>query len=615
MVKTIQITENAIPIVIVNRDRLTDLRELVDWCLNKNKFPSDIIIIDNGSSYRPLAEYYIQLKKNFKNVKIISNPFNGGSRIIEQMSFVGGLPYYIYTESDVIPDENCPSDLINKLIELSNKHPSVHKVGLSLRTDDLPQSFPFRDTVIFEESKNRQFKTTEGDAYLANIHSSFALYRKNFSSFKVITKNIRTLEPLCARHKFWYYDKNNLPDDVSYYINKCSNESIIGKRFFNLIRTGQIDNINSKRQAQTTPSLLKQVDYSDVKNTNTDIKYDEDIVGRTYRYQIKNEQPFDIIFGQDTIVTGDGGKIGNYYMSDSRIVIEWKNCLNYTVDILELSRNYASFTGTSLDGYEITGNLKKRHDRKEIKNVYPEKRQHVIKEDKISIIEEKPKPVSKVFTSPVPQRTISSSNRISILVWACNTPTYRKLDFIEWNKDLFTSEKDVRVHLISDMPIKTESYSWLDVVKFKYKTDKNNYQESVNFALSDLNLSLIVVKADVDTIFTKQVIDNIRVSVSNGNSVVYHYHNIDDSDMTCCTQNEWELRDRCKTDRICIAMYRKDWYLFRGYDDKIIDRCCDRDEEFLIKIKNKIHVKETNMFPLYRVSCDKRNTKNRVLAV
>ena len=49
-----------IPIIINNRNRVTFLKQLVDWLIKAGY--SNIIILDNDSKYEPLIEYYKQTK-------------------------------------------------------------------------------------------------------------------------------------------------------------------------------------------------------------------------------------------------------------------------------------------------------------------------------------------------------------------------------------------------------------------------------------------------------------------------------------------------------------------------------------------------------------------------
>jgi len=396
--KNIEIPTNKIPFVIVNRDRLTDLKVLLNWIYNVNTVPVKVIIIDNCTTYKPLIEYYIQLRKDHPELTIAYTQFNAGTRIIEQFQFVGGLPYYIYTDSDVVPDESCPRDVISKLIDLSNKYPKVHKIGLTLRTDDLPSDFPFRDEVIKIEQPNHSNKTPDGDAYNAEVRSSFAIYKRGFSNFRNITKNLRTVEPLCARHLFWYYTLDSIPPDIFYYITRCTNESYMGKKFLSsLISNNRVEKLSQQIKVLPAKSNVgrpihtsvpvgqinkskpisilsrgklprEEVKLSEPQITkemakpiesNIDLQYNRSVIGKSYDYKIQNNQVLYITFNSNFTVTGPDGELGKFYMAENRMIIEWQNCLNNTIDVLDFSTTLSKFTGTSIDNENVIGILKK----------------------------------------------------------------------------------------------------------------------------------------------------------------------------------------------------------------------------------------------------------------
>jgi hypothetical protein len=601
--KTIEIQSGLIPFIIVNRDRTTDLKELLNWVYNVNTVPVKVIIIDNNSSYRPLIEYYNQIREKYKNLQIVQIQFNGGVRVIEQFQLLGGLQHYIYTETDVVPDENCPPDLILKLIELSNKYPRVHKIGLSLRIDDIPNEFPFKDDILRIETINRSIKTPDGDAYIAEVNSTFALYKKGFSDFKVRIRNIRTLEPLCARHRFYYYTPNNMPDDVSYYITRCSNESVIGKKFLTLLKNSgkivapvRISNLNPK----IVPKRLE--DQNDLDFTIDDSCYNKIVVGKSYDYRTQNGQSLVITFNNDFTVTGSGGVVGKFYMAEYRAVIEWSNCLNNTVDIIDFTNDLERFTGTSIDNGNVSGVLKKIQP--EVSNIEP-----VVFE-----IETADKPIEVQEPSPNLKLEPPVNVKVSILIFGCNLPTFRKLDFLDWNKQLFESDKDVVVHIITDMPDRLPKYDWLDIITFLSPTSEYITKSALNYGLKNISNSDIIVKADIDTLFTKDILDNIKKFVSRGKGLVCHYSQLDNINQIAKTIDEWLAMEKSKTNSFCFAMHKDDWYFLRGYDDRFSSSNSD-DENLYIKAKSKIAIFESDQCPLYKISISNRVSLNKVLSV
>lgn len=214
MVKKIDI--KAIPIVINNRNRFTFLKQLVNYLMEKGY--TNIYIIDNNSSYPQLLEYYDELKE--KGIKIFALDKNLGFKAFEMIPIYKQMKngYYIYTDPDVLPVDECPDDFVLHFYNLLQKYPKIQKVGFSLKLDDLPDHFDKKRDVIDWETKLYQKKLEEG-VYEAPIDTTFALHRPlSRISTQGRYKHIRTTFPYEARHLPWYNNSMNLSDEEKYYI-------------------------------------------------------------------------------------------------------------------------------------------------------------------------------------------------------------------------------------------------------------------------------------------------------------------------------------------------------------------------------------------------------------
>lgn len=201
-----------IPIIINNRNRITYLLQLTG-SLEKRGY-TNIYIIDNNSSYPPLIEYYKSCPYNVfrldKNVGYLALWKTGIYK-----TFI--KDYYVYTDSDVVPIDECPDDFMEFFLKTIKKYKSVEKVGFSMKIDDLPDSFSKKDKVIEWEKKFYEKKLDE-HLYLAPIDTTFALYRP-FMNKDVIHchQTFRTAYPYSARHLPWYTDDLNLSEEDEYY--------------------------------------------------------------------------------------------------------------------------------------------------------------------------------------------------------------------------------------------------------------------------------------------------------------------------------------------------------------------------------------------------------------
>ncbi|WP_159474327.1 glycosyltransferase [Dyadobacter sp. 3J3] len=203
-----------IPIIINNRNRLTFLKSLIDF-LETGDY-RNIIIIDNNSSYEPLLSFYASCP-----YRIIRLDKNMGYNALEKIDLYNEVKsnYYVYTDSDVVPDANCPTDFLDYFYKLLRQYPLVQKVGFSLRIDNLPDHYKDKDKVIRWESQF-YLKEIKTNLYSASIDTTFALHRPfSYISKRGIFSMIRTGAPYTAWHMPWYNDSDNFSSEEEYYIN------------------------------------------------------------------------------------------------------------------------------------------------------------------------------------------------------------------------------------------------------------------------------------------------------------------------------------------------------------------------------------------------------------
>lgn len=201
-----------IPIIINNRNRFTFLKEQIDWFQARGY--KNIIILDNASTYPLLLEYYASL-----DCEIVFLGENLGYKALEQTDLYKKIRknYFVYTDPDVVPTDDCPDNFMETFLSLLHKYPFVQKVGFSLRIDDLPDGYEKKDEVIAWEQKHWKQKIDD-ISYLASIDTTFALHRPYARISKPADfKMIRTAFPYTARHLPWYFSVTNLSEEEQYY--------------------------------------------------------------------------------------------------------------------------------------------------------------------------------------------------------------------------------------------------------------------------------------------------------------------------------------------------------------------------------------------------------------
>lgn len=199
------------PIYINVRDRVTPLRALVAWLERAGH--ERIILLDNGSTYEPCVEY---LKATPHDVVALGA--NYGSRALWLAGLVPN-EWFVYTDPDVVPTDQCPRDAVAHLRRLLGRHDHP-KAGLGLFLDDVPVTFPHlaweRSLVIHE---------VEPGAFDSQVDTTFALYRPG-SPF--VYRALRTAAPYQARHvsPSWY--GGELSEEDAFYLAHAKDDDFHG---------------------------------------------------------------------------------------------------------------------------------------------------------------------------------------------------------------------------------------------------------------------------------------------------------------------------------------------------------------------------------------------------
>lgn len=209
-----------VPVIINNFNRLSiGFRDLIDWLRRAGQ--RSIAVIDNNSTYEPLLRFYDS--PFMDGIQLIRLSENLGHEAIWKLGLhkrADGLPF-IYTDPDILPDPQCPLDLVRKMCEVFERYFPC-KVGPSIRIDDLPEHYAFRNHMRFCESDYWQRKYAEGDCWNAPIDTVFAIYASEYGRWPLAESggvpHVRLDFPYVVRHIPWYSDTANPSEEEKYYL-------------------------------------------------------------------------------------------------------------------------------------------------------------------------------------------------------------------------------------------------------------------------------------------------------------------------------------------------------------------------------------------------------------
>lgn len=206
------------PVFIISYNQLSYVKQMVDW-LKKYGF-KNIHIVDNQSSYKPLLNYL-----NKSDCIVHHMDKNYGHTVVwdsGEFDDIINNKCYIVSDCDIAPNQKLPKDFIKHLYKILCTYPYITKVGFALNIKNLPNTEKNK-TVKKWESQFWQ-NQIDKDLYLANIDTTFALYRPGKIKMHSDTfySAIRTAGNMTATHLPWLETTEN---SESAFYKKTANSS------------------------------------------------------------------------------------------------------------------------------------------------------------------------------------------------------------------------------------------------------------------------------------------------------------------------------------------------------------------------------------------------------
>jgi glycosyltransferase involved in cell wall biosynthesis len=243
-----------IPIFIISFNR----KETIKKCIERfqNDGYNNLIVLDNASTNNDLLAYLRTL-----DCKVYFLKKNYGHHVLWECGLFNEIidkQYFVLTDPDVLPINECPTDYIKQFYEILQKYPNKTKVGFALKLDDLPETYKFKyDIIRFESFYWENRLQYHFPIYDAPIDTTFALYApgggKDLNTFY---EGIRTGYPYIARHLGWYVNNFSQED---YYTGMANNFSTsMDNAAMNDFRRSVISKL-SMRQNESIYPMIKSI--------------------------------------------------------------------------------------------------------------------------------------------------------------------------------------------------------------------------------------------------------------------------------------------------------------------------------------------------------------------
>jgi hypothetical protein len=199
---------------VIVRDLFLWTQQTVAW-LERAEGVRQIILIDNDSQYPRLLRWYKTIDHRVVRLGVNlgkRGPWQSGT--IER--FAGDQPY-IVTDPDIVPIPECPLDAFHVFAETLALDPAIRKIGFSLKIDDLPDCYEFKDAVLLRSSQflEPEKLTYDHRFFRAPVDTTMALYQPGvgYCTHPAFRSNM----PYFARHLPWYMNSEKVPTDVLFY--------------------------------------------------------------------------------------------------------------------------------------------------------------------------------------------------------------------------------------------------------------------------------------------------------------------------------------------------------------------------------------------------------------
>lgn len=190
------------PCFVITRDRMS----LTHRCVSSLSVYSDLIdihLVDHGSTYGPMLDY---LDASPYPVHWRGNCMPRSLWRWQTLDEIVGDEYYLVTDPDIVLDDDCPADWLEKLNDQLNRIDRPVKAGMGIRINDLPKN-EMGMKVKRWESRFWDWLQPDKMSYRAPVDTTLALYPPlpEYPDFNLVPA-VRMAPPYLIRHLPWYED-------------------------------------------------------------------------------------------------------------------------------------------------------------------------------------------------------------------------------------------------------------------------------------------------------------------------------------------------------------------------------------------------------------------------
>lgn len=213
-----------IALILPNYNQLSYMRGLI----NQFHFyypDNPIVVIDNGSTYQPLLDYYYKIEYT----EVILCPKNDFIGNLNDYLALRKHEYYVISDCDLQIHPATPPNFLEIFKAAIDNH-GFHHAGFGLITDDIPEWNPKAGWIQGDEKALLQNPVTiehEGKSYQgfkAPIDTTFALYKRDNGGWQSPMSGDawgNSIRLFGLHHLPWYIHPNYVNDEMKNYFATC----------------------------------------------------------------------------------------------------------------------------------------------------------------------------------------------------------------------------------------------------------------------------------------------------------------------------------------------------------------------------------------------------------
>jgi len=271
--------KTTVPLIISNYNQLYYTINLINWWNFKTE-SNPVYIVDNGSTYKPLLDFY---KNNpFKNVKVIKCKENNMKKNVEEFlnrEIHKQYKHYCVSDPDISPLPDTPFNFLDIFKSVIEDYGYDH-VGFALKLDDLPDWYPKKGNAIAWEQQFSEkplminYDGEQYQGYEAPIDFTFSMWSSKKGGWGYPIDRDRwhsSLRVLEAHHLGWYLPEQAPNKEMANYYKTArtsvqnEKDELHGANNWNPSHDQQLSAVNKIEPVKTKKKIIKST--GDMKHT------------------------------------------------------------------------------------------------------------------------------------------------------------------------------------------------------------------------------------------------------------------------------------------------------------------------------------------------------------